>query len=59
MSLREKTEVTEASDQVVTEPAAKGGAVAWKLLKLRDFRYALISSAVLVFGFEMRAVVQS
>lgn len=29
------------------------------VLKIRDFRFALISSAILIFGFEMRAVAQS
>ena len=29
------------------------------VLKIRDFRFALISGAILVFGFEMRAIAQS
>jgi MFS family permease len=29
------------------------------ILKIRDFRFALISGAILVFGFEMRAIAQS
>jgi MFS family permease len=59
MSVRDETDLMGVPEQAVDDKSAGGASLALELLKVRDFRFALISSAILVFGFEMRAVVQS
>ena len=57
MITEDEIEPIEAPEQTVG--GESGGSAAMGLLKIHDFRFALISSAILIFGFEMRAVVQS
>jgi len=52
-------ELTESASQAPAVGTESGRSQALALLKVRDFRLALLGGAVLVFGFEMRAVVQS
>ncbi len=59
MGKRNFAESLEGADQMPATVADSGRALAFTLLRLRDFRFALLSGAALVFGFEMRAVLQS
>jgi MFS family permease len=63
MTSVDKPEAIEGVGQVdaaVESDGADGGGLGVSgVLKIRDFRFALFSAAVLVFGFEMRAVAQS
>ncbi len=54
--------VTETPDSVapaVTPTSEARGSSGLRVLRIRDFRFLLLSSAIMAFGFEMRAVTQS
>ena len=53
------TALTQDEEEANQPDASAGRKLALALLRLHDFRLALLGSAVLVFGFEMRAIVQS
>ena len=59
MDSADKSESIEGEGLTPDGDAPSGRKLALALLKLRDFRFALLGSGVLVFSFQMRAIVQS
>ena len=53
------TALTQDEEEANQPDASAVRKLALALLRLHDFRLTLLGSAVLVFGFEMRAIVQS